>query len=135
MVETAAVFFGGGIGALCRWALTTAGGKVITAGGYGRDAIALITLAINLAGCLAMGVAYGIFTRTSPFPALRLLIATGFLGGFTTFSTYALELVTALRGGRPGAAVAIALAANLAGILMVALGVAVGDSAARACRW
>jgi CrcB protein len=82
-----------------------------------------------------MGFAYGVFSRTAPAPGLRLFVATGFLGGFTTFSTYALELVTALREGRPAAAVAIAVAANLGGILLVAFGIALGDSAARACRW
>lgn len=132
MGEMAAVFFGGGAGALCRWALTITGGKAIAAAGWERDAVAMITLAINLTGCFAMGIAYGIFVRSTPSPALRLLIATGFLGGYTTFSTYALELVTALREGRAGAALAFALSANIGGILLVALGIAVGDAVARA---
>lgn len=134
MVETAAVFFGGGLGALCRWALTVVGGRAIMDTGLDRDAIALVTLAINLGGCLAMGFAYGVFSRAAPSPGLRLLVATGFLGGFTTFSTYALELVTALREGRPGAAVSVALTANLGGIALVALGIALGDAVARAYR-
>jgi CrcB protein len=127
----AAVFFGGGLGALCRWALTLAGGRALAAAGCERDAVAVATLVINLAGCLAMGIAYGVFARTTPNPALRLLVATGFLGGFTTFSSYALEAVTAFREGRPQAAIAIALASNIGGIFLVALGIAIGDAAVR----
>jgi CrcB protein len=132
MIKIAAVFMGGGTGALCRWALTLAGGRAIAAAGFERDSVALVTLIVNLIGCFGMGIAYGVFVRTEPSPAFRLMVATGFLGGFTTFSTYALELVTALREGRFAAGAVFALASTIGGILLVTLGFAIGDAAARA---
>lgn len=44
------------------------------------------TLAVNLAGCLLIGILYGLFDRgTAASPELRLFLAVGFCGGFTTF--------------------------------------------------
>jgi len=50
------------------------------------------TVAVNLAGCLAMGVFIELLARRwGSSPELRLFIATGVLGGFTTFSAFALD--------------------------------------------
>lgn len=47
------------------------------------------TLAVNLAGCLLIGILYGLFDRgTAASPELRLFLAVGLCGGFTTFSTF-----------------------------------------------
>ena len=50
------------------------------------------TLVVNVVGCLAMGILAGLFaTRIQGSEALRLLLATGFIGGFTTFSAFSLD--------------------------------------------
>lgn len=50
------------------------------------------TFVVNIAGCFAIGIIYGMATRFEWFsPDLRLFLATGFCGGFTTFSSFAYE--------------------------------------------
>lgn len=69
------------------------------------------TLAVNVLGCLVMGVLSGLATRLEWFtPQLRLLLLTGVLGGFTTFSAFGLETVYLLRRGEVFPAAAYALA-------------------------
>lgn len=56
------------------------------------------TLAVNVLGCFLIGLLNGIFeTRQIFSPELRLLVFVGFLGGFTTFSTFGYELFSFLR--------------------------------------
>lgn len=57
------------------------------------------TFLVNVAGCLLMGVVFAWVEARSPSPFVRLLLMTGFLGAFTTFSTYELEAWTLLREG------------------------------------
>lgn len=90
-----------------------------------HSAIPLGTLAVNLAGGYFIGVALAVFAVA---PAIstewRLLITTGFLGGFTTFSAFSGEVVTMLQQGRMLAA-AVTVAAHVGGSLaMTALGLA-----------
>lgn len=63
----------------------------------------LPTLTVNVLGCLLIGFAAALFDdhrATLGLPAgLRLLIVTGFLGGFTTYSTFTLDAATMMRGG------------------------------------
>jgi protein CrcB len=63
------------------------------------------TLAVNLAGCAALGVVLELLARLSaPHRLARPFLGTGLLGGFTTVSAYALETRTLLASGRPGPA-------------------------------
>ena len=64
---------------------------VMTAFPYG-------TFAVNVAGCLVIGLIYGFAERFDWFTAdLRLFLATGFCGGFTTFSSFAYENIELLQ--------------------------------------
>lgn len=58
------------------------------------------TFAVNILGCFLIGLFYGLSGRTAFIgPELRTFLTVGFCGGFTTFSTFANESVTLLKGG------------------------------------
>ncbi len=68
------------------------------------------TFVVNVLGCLLIGVLSGMIERLEWFtPQMRLLLLTGLLGGFTTFSAFGLETVFLLRRGEVLIAVAYAL--------------------------
>lgn len=88
-----AISFGAVAGALSRYYITLwFANRFGTAFPYG-------TFFINITGCLAMGFFITlIFERVPAVPSeVRLMIATGFLGAYTTFSTYGLETTVLLR--------------------------------------
>lgn len=56
------------------------------------------TFIVNIAGCLLIGIFYGLSERYKWFtPDLRLFLATGFCGGFTTFSSFTYENINLLQ--------------------------------------
>jgi CrcB protein len=59
------------------------------------------TLAVNVAGCLLIGFFGGLAESRQLFnPEIRLFVLIGFLGGFTTFSTFGYEVLTFARDGQ-----------------------------------
>ena len=80
------VALAGAIGAMCRYALVTYVHRDPSLGfPWG-------TLVVNLVGCLLIGIVMGVFDGRVHFAApARALVFAGFLGSFTTFSTFALE--------------------------------------------
>lgn len=118
-INLLAVAGGAAVGAVCRYLL---GAWVMARVGAGFP---LGTLIINLLGCLLIGViltlAAGRLVFSEP---LRLLLVTGLLGGFTTFSAFGYETYSLLlRGQWPAAALYVA-ASVLGGLLCVLLGAA-----------
>lgn len=85
------------------------------------------TIAANLAGCFVLGLLAGL-TATSPrIPEwLRVPLMTGFLGSFTTFSTFSVETIRLIEVGALGTAAASLLLQVLGGLLLAAVGLAVG---------
>ena len=77
------------------------------------------TLAANLIGGYLIGIALGVFDNFQALPPeVRLLLATGFLGGLTTFSTFSAEAATLLAREQFGWAAAL-IGAHLAGSIML----------------
>ena len=115
------VFLGGGCGSLGRWGLS------LWLKRYAATVAGLPvhTLCANLLGCLLIGLLMGWLGKTGN-NMLPLLLVTGFCGGFTTFSTFSLELVEMMRQGQWGLAVgylalslAICLGATALGLAIV----------------
>ena len=109
------VALAGAAGVLGRYGITQA---------FGAAAAPWSVLAVNVAGSFAIGVLAGAGASED----VRLVAGIGFLGGFTTFSTFSLDVFADLEAGRPGRALAYVL-------LSVGLGIgaaAVGWALARA---
>jgi fluoride exporter len=104
------VFAAGGLGSAARyllglWAATTFG----VGFPYG-------TMIVNLSGCFVLGLVVQLAVAGSWHGDLRAALAAGFLGGFTTYSSFNQETLTLLTSGATGAAalnVAITLAGGL----------------------
>ena len=112
--HAAAVFVGGGTGAVCRYLLGAAVGHWFgTQFPWG-------TLVVNLLGCLVMGMMVGLFALAwSPVPWVRAFLTVGVLGGFTTFSAFAADVLLLSDRAAPLSAVAYA-AATLFGCIFLA---------------
>ena len=110
------VFIGGGFGSATRYGTTLLAGKWFGTGfPWG-------TLAVNLTGCFLIGIMLGLAEKSNLVPpSTRLFFVTGFLGGLTTFSSYAMESVVAFRGSAYLALGNIAVN-NLIGLALVAIG-------------
>ncbi len=113
---------GGALGALARWAVGT--GLPHRPGSW-----PWATLTVNVTGCLVIGVLLAVLTARRPGSALlRVFLATGVLGGYTTFSALAVDAVQLVAAGRWPVAVGYLLASVVGG-----LAAAVGGL--RAARW
>lgn len=88
------VFIGGGVGAALRyWLSGIVHGRFGTGFPYG-------TLAVNVIGCLVIGMVMGSMQeRFTAQPAFRVFLTIGILGGFTTFSSFSYETVSMLKDG------------------------------------
>ncbi|MBK8575075.1 MAG: fluoride efflux transporter CrcB [Elusimicrobia bacterium] len=85
------------------------------------------TLVVNLVGCFLIGVFFSwaeIRLRLSP--AARLFLMAGFCGGFTTFSTFALETTQLMRAGAPAAAIVYAIGSAVLGVALFWMGSVMG---------
>lgn len=93
MLAITAVCGGAALGALLRWGLSVLLNAVF-------PPLPLGTLIANLLGGYLIGLAMGAFSDAVPLsPEWRLFIATGFLGGLTTFSTFSAEVTSMLQAG------------------------------------
>jgi CrcB protein len=83
------------------------------------------TLLINVSGSLVIGFFLTLITdRYSVDPLWRLFFATGFLGAYTTFSSYTFETAQLMRGGEYGPAFLYLFGSVLAGMIGVFVGIA-----------
>ncbi|HEY7089918.1 MAG TPA: fluoride efflux transporter CrcB [Tepidisphaeraceae bacterium] len=111
---------GGAVGTLARYGL---GGAVHSA--VSRSVFPFGTLIINLLGCLIMGYLQGLFVdRWILREDYRLALLVGFLGGFTTFSSYGWETTSMLQDHQFVRAGVNVLVSNVVGIGLVMAGFA-----------
>lgn len=80
------------------------------------------TLSINLVGCFLIGIIYAAIGKSVHEQNLKLLLATGFCGGFTTFSAFAIENLHLLKQGATTSAIAYIALSVFLGILLTFLG-------------
>lgn len=85
---------GGAIGSVLRYLLS----KWVQ--GFFDAVFPFGTFAVNMVGCLAIGIVFGLAEKTEILGHdMRIFLAVGICGGFTTFSSFANENVSLLRGG------------------------------------
>lgn len=108
-MNTALVMLGGALGAAARYHL----------GGLFARGFPWGTLVINLLGCFLIAIVAARFAVEHPW---RLFLAVGLLGGFTTFSAFALETFELIDRGQAFAAFAYALASVAGGMLAFLIG-------------
>ncbi|MCX7929445.1 MAG: CrcB family protein, partial [Chlorobi bacterium] len=83
------------------------------------------TLTVNIVGCFFIGLILGAAGRWGDLaPQLRLLLATGFCGGFTTFSSLMYEIVEFVEAGQYALLVLYVVASALLGLLATVAGLA-----------
>jgi fluoride exporter len=111
------VALGGGLGAALRH-LANAGALRLFGPNFPYG-----TMGINILGSFAMGVFIELLVRRAGSSnELRLFVATGILGGFTTFSAFSLDFAVLLERGAMGQALLYALASVVLSILALFLG-------------
>jgi len=120
MEDLVLVFVGGGCGAACRWLVSKASARLLGTGLPWGTAI------VNLGGCFLIGLVLGLAELGFGGRRLKPLAVAGFLGGLTTFSSYAYETVELARRGAWGRAAANVAVDNLGGLALAALGLALG---------
>jgi CrcB protein len=112
------VMLAGGLGSGARYVVGQwSSGAVGTAFPYG-------TLIVNLVGCFILGAVVQLSSSGSWSPELRATIAVGFLGGFTTYSSFNQETLGMLNGGAGGMAGAYVLVTLVGGLAAGSLGLA-----------
>lgn len=117
---TLEVGLAGSLGALSRYFL----GRII-AERVSKE-FPLGTLLINVSGSFVIGLLFALAARNMISSTLQLILATGFLGGYTTFSTMSWEIVQLARGGERTASLLYLVGSVVLGLAAAALGLLLG---------
>ena len=120
MVGYLAVAAGGAIGASIRYGVTLAFGRA-EAGAFPWH-----TFGVNVLGAFLLGLLMAVLPASDAGERWRLFLGVGVLGGFTTFSTFSYEALTAAQSGHGAVAAGYVLGSVVAALLGVALGHAFG---------
>ena len=115
------VALGGAIGASARYGVNILAGRIV-------HGFPLGTLTVNILGCLAMGL-LAAFLALRGGQHLAPLLLTGVLGGFTTFSAFALDAAALWEQGRGALALGYVLGLVVLSLLAVLAGLSIGRGA------
>jgi CrcB protein len=113
---------GGALGSVARyWVGSTISGRIGTKFPYG-------TIVINLSACIIIGFTLTYFGKRADLnPAWRFLVAIGFIGAYSTFSTYEWETLSTLRSGAFVLAALYAVGSLILGLAATWCGTALAD--------
>lgn len=114
------ISFAGAFGALSRYLL----GRFIAE--RARTQFPLGTFVINISGAFVIGLLFALVAHKHMSPAVQLTLATGFLGGYTTFSTMSWESMQLVRGGSTPLSLLYLGGSMLLGLMAAALGILLG---------
>lgn len=127
-MNTVAVAVGGVLGALARYGLGVAWPT-------GAGAFPWTTFAVNVSGCFLIGLLLvRLVEAGTVHPLWRPFLGTGVLGGYTTFSTFAVDARSLVASGHAATAVGYVVATVVAALAAVQLGVVLGRAAFRIAR-
>lgn len=117
MLGTLLIFIGGGIGSVLRYSISLLAIRHLTYPHYG-------TLLINIIGSLFLGfvIATTIHKPDLVHPNLKLFLAVGIAGGFTTFSTFSVEMLMLFKQGQFIQALLYMIFSPILGLLAAYLG-------------
>jgi len=115
----AAIAIGGALGAPARYGIAEA--VHVTPGSF-----PWATFVTNVSGCLAIGLLAVVLINRPRHPLVRPFLVTGFLGAFTTFSTFAVDIDVLGKDGHLGVAGAYVVASIAAGLAAVVGGMRAG---------
>jgi CrcB protein len=114
---------GGAVGSMARYGVSFMLSKVT------NTELPVATFAINVVGSLCIGILFGLISRNQWLQAGGyLLLASGFCGGFTTFSTFALENATLMQKGQSATALIYTVLSIVVGLLLCRVGMWVAGS-------
>lgn len=116
------VALGGAAGAVSRYGITLA---------FGTRDLPVATFVINVSGALVLGIVLAWSLRGPLSPDVTRAVAVGFLGAYTTFSTFSFELFALGRGDRVATAVGYAAGSVVCGVLAAGLGYRIGEALQR----
>ncbi len=121
MKELMYMAIAGGLGSVCRYGVTILTQRIT------GDTFPSGTFVVNILGCFLFGLVWGLLDhRIGLPPHTRLVVLTGFMGAFTTFSTYAFQSLALMQNGQWFFA-AINVAGQVAGgVLLAFAGLALG---------
>ena len=121
LYNLALVTLGGGLGALSRFFIVTLIDSRVT------FALPITTALVNITGCFCAGALFGLYNGVENLPVhLKSILLIGFLGGFTTFSAFSIEVLGQVMNGALGRALVVVVLNVVGSLIAVWVGMRLG---------